>query len=70
MTGPPSLHAATLKGGTELSVYAGRCVLQIERRTIPGETEEQVVVELQSIIDRLSASRVLGKKPPHVGHTA
>ncbi|MBV7330323.1 ArgE/DapE family deacylase [Chloroflexi bacterium TSY] len=56
LTGPPSLHAATLHGGKELSVYADRCVLQIERRTIPGETEEQVVAELQSIIDQLSAS--------------
>lgn len=56
LVGPPSLHAATLSGGTELSMYAARCKLQIERRTIPGETEVQVVVELQDIVDRLSAA--------------
>ncbi len=55
LVGPPSLHAATLSGGTGLSTYAGRCRLQIERRTVPGETAEQVVVEVQAIADRLAA---------------
>jgi acetylornithine deacetylase len=56
LAGPPSLHAAMIEGGTELSAYAARCRLQIERRTIPGETEEQVLAELQAIIDRLTAA--------------
>ena len=55
LLGPPSLHAAFLKGGTELSAYAARARLQVERRTIPGETEDQVLAELQGIIDHLSA---------------
>ncbi|MSR07068.1 MAG: ArgE/DapE family deacylase [Gemmatimonadetes bacterium] len=53
LVGPPSLHAATLQGGTGLSTYADRCVLGIERRTVPGETEKQVTKEIQSILDRL-----------------
>jgi len=56
LVGPASLHAATLSGGTELSMYAARCKLHIERRTIPGETEAQVVAELQAIVERLSAA--------------
>jgi acetylornithine deacetylase len=56
LAGPPSLHAATIEGGAELSAYAARCRLQIERRTIPGETEGQVLAELQAIIDRLAAA--------------
>ncbi len=55
LVGPPSLHAARLQGGTELSIYAAQCLLQIERRTIPGEMEKQVTTELQDIIDRLSS---------------
>jgi acetylornithine deacetylase len=54
LVGPPSLHAAVLRGGTELSMYAARCKLQIERRTIPGETEAQVLAELHSIVHRLA----------------
>ena len=56
LLGPPSLHAAMLSGGTELSAYAAYCQLKVERRTIPGETEAQVVAELQAIIDRLAAA--------------
>jgi acetylornithine deacetylase len=56
LVGPPSLHAATLTGGTELSMYAARCKLQIERRTVPGETEAQVVAELQAILDHLATA--------------
>ena len=52
----PSLHASLIKGGTEISVYPARCVLQVERRTVPGETEAQVTKELQDIIDKLSAA--------------
>lgn len=56
LLGPPSLHAAVIAGGTEISAYAAQCRLQIERRTIPGEREEEVVSELQTIIDRLAAA--------------
>jgi acetylornithine deacetylase len=55
LVGPPSLHAARLQGGAEISIYAAHCLLQIERRTTPGETEKQVTAELQAIIDELAA---------------
>ena len=54
LTGPPSLHAALIQGGTEVSKYAERCKLTIERRTVPGETVEGATTELQRIIDRLA----------------
>jgi len=55
LAGPPSLHAAILQGGTEISVYAASSHLTVERRTIPGETEGQATAELQAIIDQLAA---------------
>jgi len=55
LVGPPSLHAARLQGGSEVSIYAAHCLLQIERRTVPGETEAQCTAELQAIADQLSA---------------
>jgi len=54
LVGPPSLHAARLAGGSEVSIYAAHCLLQIERRTCPGETEDQATAEIQAIINRLS----------------
>jgi acetylornithine deacetylase len=55
LVGPPSLHAALLSGGTGLSTYAPSCTLQIERRTVPGETEAQAVAEIQAVADRVAA---------------
>ena len=54
LVGPPSLHAAMLNGGTGLSTYAASSTVQIERRTVPGETETQATAEIQAIVDRLT----------------
>jgi acetylornithine deacetylase len=54
LVGPPSLHAAMLRGGDGLSTYSASSKLQIERRTIPGETQAQVAGELQNIVDKLA----------------
>lgn len=56
LLGAPSLHAATLAGGSEWSAYAARCTLGIERRTIPGESAAQVEGEVRAILDRLAAA--------------
>lgn len=55
LVGPPSLHAAVILGGTGTSTYAAHCRLEIERRTIPGETEASALEEIQAIIDALGA---------------
>ena len=55
LVGPPSLHAATLAGGTGLSTYAASCRLQIERRTIPGERREAVAAEIREILRQQTA---------------
>ncbi len=55
LVGPPSLHAALLRGGTGLSTYAASSSVQIERRSVPGETEAQAVSEIQAIVDALAA---------------
>jgi acetylornithine deacetylase len=55
LVGPPSLHAAVILGGTGTSTYAAHCRLEIERRTIPGETEAGALAEIQAILDALAA---------------
>jgi acetylornithine deacetylase len=54
LVGPPSLHAALLEGGSGLSTYAASSKVQIERRTVPGETEAGAVAEIQALIDVLA----------------
>jgi len=45
-----SVHASLIEGGIELSTYPDRCLLQIERRTIPGESAANVQAELDAIL--------------------
>jgi len=56
LVGPPSLHAPTLHGGSELSTYAASCRLGIERRTVPGETEAGVRAEIEALIEQTRAA--------------
>jgi acetylornithine deacetylase len=55
LVGPPSLHAATLAGGTGLSTYAASSKVQIERRTVPGETGAEAVAEIERLAARLAS---------------
>jgi acetylornithine deacetylase len=51
--GPPSLHMGLIRGGQEISSYPASCHLQVERRTVPGETVELIEGEIDEIIQRL-----------------
>ncbi len=53
LLGSGSVHASLIQGGQELSSYPDRCVLSVERRTIPGETAEGAEAELMEVIARL-----------------
>jgi acetylornithine deacetylase len=50
LVGPASVHAGTIKGGLELSTYPDKCLLQIERRTIPGEERKDVEEEMETLL--------------------
>jgi acetylornithine deacetylase len=57
LLGSGSVHASLIAGGQELSSYPDRCVLGIERRTLPGETAEQLDAELAALVDEPDAGR-------------
>lgn len=54
LLGRPSVHAAFIEGGEGLSTYPPSCTLQIERRTLPGETGATVRAEIEEILAQLS----------------
>ncbi len=57
LLGPGSVHASLIAGGQELSSYPERCVLGIERRTLPGETAEQLDAELAALLGEPEAGQ-------------
>ena len=73
LLGTASLHAGTIRGGTELSVYPADCVLQVERRTLPGEQTDVALKEVTGIATDLAAAdpefsfgaRLVLARPPY-----
>jgi len=49
----PSLHASTIQGGREWSVYPDFCRLQVERRTVAGESADSALHEINALLERL-----------------
>lgn len=56
LLGRGSVHASTIDGGGELSSYPSRCLLGLERRTLPGETTADVEGELAALLDTCFAA--------------
>jgi acetylornithine deacetylase len=50
LLGRGSVHASVISGGAELSSYPARCVIGLERRTLPGETAAGVEAELAALV--------------------
>ncbi|SPO01596.1 related to diaminopropionate ammonia-lyase [Cephalotrichum gorgonifer] len=48
--GLPSVHASMIKGGEEVASYPAKCTITIERRTVAGETDEQVLAEVEGLL--------------------
>jgi len=53
LLGRASVHASAIHGGEGLSTYPPSCELQVERRTLPGETEAAVREECEALLERL-----------------
>lgn len=51
-----SVHASLISGGQEWSSYPASCILKVERRTLPDESLETVVSQVQRILDEAAAS--------------
>lgn len=57
LLGTGSIHASIIEGGSEMSTYPDRCLLKLERRTVPGETTGSVLREIEG-------STLLLERPP------
>jgi len=53
LLGRGSLHASTIEGGAGWTSYPEHCTLRVERRTLPGDTTELVLGEMQAAVERV-----------------
>jgi acetylornithine deacetylase len=65
LLGSGSVHASIISGGQEYSSYPDACLLQGERRTIPGESVAHVEEELAGLLAELDGeARVVAARDP------
>lgn len=55
LLGHASLHASTIAGGSGWSTYPAECRIQVERRTVPGESPADAVREMEAACASVSA---------------
>jgi acetylornithine deacetylase len=56
LVGTGSVHASLIEGGQELSSYPARCLLALERRTVPGESAEAVRLECEALVEGIEGA--------------
>ena len=69
LVGPASMHPAVVTGGSGWSTYAAESRVRVERRTIPGETTEEILGELGGVVRDIGEEaeiRLVCDRPPLV----
>lgn len=51
---PPTLNIGKIQGGIQWSIVPEKCVVEMDRRLVPGETREDALEEIRAILDRYS----------------
>ncbi|MBV9820623.1 MAG: M20/M25/M40 family metallo-hydrolase, partial [Actinobacteria bacterium] len=57
LLGHSTLHASLISGGTEASTIPDRCVLTVERRTLPGQQVAEVEADLARLLAACAADQ-------------
>ncbi|HVL64788.1 MAG TPA: M20 family metallopeptidase [Actinomycetota bacterium] len=50
--GAPTLNVGTIAGGEKVNIIPAACVIEVDRRTIPGETGESVRAGIERAVER------------------
>ena len=52
LLGGPTISIGTIRGGEKVNIIAAGCMIEVDRRTVPGETKESVIAGLEGAIER------------------
>jgi acetylornithine deacetylase len=53
LVGPPTLSVNTIRGGIQSNIIPDTCVIEIDRRMIPGENGPDVLREIDEVLNQL-----------------
>ena len=64
LLGRASVSVGTILGGTQANIVPDQCAITIDRRTLPGETERSVHLEMQKLLRQKKLSAVITNSKP------
>jgi succinyl-diaminopimelate desuccinylase len=53
LVGAPTLNIGVIRGGVQVNFVPDECWIELDRRIIPGETQESVMAEFNTLFDEL-----------------
>lgn len=53
LLGAPTVNVGVVRGGSKVNMVPDHCEIEIDRRTIPGETRDEVIGEFEAVLDEL-----------------
>lgn len=57
LLGPPTVNLGSIGGGSQPNVVPPSCFVELDRRTLPGETKTSVLAEMQALLDKRGLER-------------
>ncbi|HMP74796.1 MAG TPA: M20 family metallopeptidase [Kiritimatiellia bacterium] len=55
LLGPPTVNIGLIRGGSSINIVPDRCVIEVDRRTVPGEDNAAILGEIRAGLIRLQA---------------
>jgi succinyl-diaminopimelate desuccinylase len=52
LLGGPTVGVGTIRGGEKVNIIPASCTIEVDRRTVPGETEESVLASIDDAVQR------------------
>ncbi|MFP6900840.1 MAG: M20/M25/M40 family metallo-hydrolase, partial [Opitutales bacterium] len=52
LLGSPTANVGIIRGGTQPNIVPESCSIELDRRTIPGETEDSVLAEIHRLLKK------------------
>lgn len=50
LLGGPTINVGTIRGGEKVNIIPAGCMVEVDRRTVPGETKESVIAGIEKAI--------------------
>ncbi|MCX6856980.1 MAG: M20 family metallopeptidase [Verrucomicrobia bacterium] len=58
LLGSPTINVGVIAGGVQVNFVPDACLIEIDRRLLPGESADTVIAHLQSLLDELKTAHV------------